>query len=62
MANLLKSGGALIIVIPEFRINAQTWPIPISPILPKELKLLGEWAYSRPEQKVVRHIYKLIRK
>lgn len=55
-AKLLKKGGYAIIIFPSFPQTGQA----LNPqrFLPKNLKILNRWTYSRPEQKVLRQIYK----
>ena len=57
----LKPQGVIIIIVPELCSKYQSHTLPMDEILPTDLTVTGHWQYSRPEQKVVRHIYKIIK-
>ena len=55
----LKSSGKVVVIIPEFQLRRQTFSFNLPELLPRSLKIDNEFTYSRPGQKVLRHIYVL---
>jgi tRNA G10 N-methylase Trm11 len=56
---ILKDAGVIIVVLPEYKIQNYSYNFNIIKLLPKELVVDDHWVYSRENQKVIRHIYKL---
>lgn len=61
LALLLKPKGTIMIVIPSFNIRDRIYEIKVKALLPATLKLRGSWQYARPDQKIIRNIYKIIK-
>ncbi|MBI5254326.1 methyltransferase domain-containing protein [Candidatus Falkowbacteria bacterium] len=60
LAAVLKKNGTLVIIVPTFNIKQQTFNLNLEKILGKSnLKIVGSWQYARPNQHVIRNIYKL---
>ncbi len=59
MATILKPSGTIIMVIPTFRINGRLYQFDLHGLLPRSLKIIESWEYSRPDQKIIRNIYRL---
>lgn len=56
---ILNKNGTIIIVMPKFYSRHKYASIPIQQILPKTLTIIDKWDYSRPNQKIIREIYKI---
>jgi len=61
MTAILKPDGVIIMIVPELKSKTKSYTIPITDVLPPRYETAGHWQYFRPEQKVVRHIYKIIK-
>ena len=61
MTTVLKPRGAMIIIVPELCSKSRSYTLPVNDLLPGGLTIAGHWQYSRPEQKVIRHIYKIVK-
>lgn len=57
---VLKPNGAIVIVIPSFRIKDKIYSIDLKKILPNGLKIVDQWPYSRDDQHVIRNILKIV--
>lgn len=58
---ILKPKGVIIIIVPELCSKYTSHTLPINELLPSDLTVAGHWQYARPEQKVIRHVYKMIK-
>ncbi len=56
---VLKKNGIAVIVAPEIRTKNKTYRFNVDQLLTNKFQVLGHWQYSRPNQHVVRNIYKL---
>ena len=56
---VLKRNGIAVVIVPEIRTKNKTYNFDVTPMLGNKFQVLGHWQYSRPNQHVVRNIYKL---
>jgi len=56
---ILSPDGEIIIVLPEIQIPRFQYQFKAEQLIPKSLQIIDSWIYSRPGQKVIRHIYKI---
>ncbi|MBU1131844.1 hypothetical protein KKC32_01140 [Patescibacteria group bacterium] len=60
--SLLAPGRPAVIVVPEIKMRGKTYKFEINQILPPELKIAGHWQYARKDQRIIRNIYKFIKR
>ncbi|HCC23373.1 TPA: hypothetical protein DF272_04345 [Candidatus Falkowbacteria bacterium] len=60
-ASVLKTAGEIILILPEITLPRFRYRFSAENLIPKSLEILGHWVYSRPGQKVIRHIYKIVK-
>lgn len=53
---VLNDNGVVCMIIPSFKLTEQLYNIPLSKVIPRSFKQLGNWQYSRPNAKVIRNI------
>lgn len=56
---ILKRNAIVVIIVPEIRAKNKTYRFNVDQMLANKFQVLGHWQYSRPNQHVVRNIYKI---
>lgn len=56
---ILKRNGIAVVIVPEIRTKNKSYRFNVDQMFVNKFQVLGHWQYSRPNQHVVRNIYKL---